>query len=199
MDSSTTQELIVKKSFISPLCIRVIQGERNKYIHIYKSTTMYSVCASIIYLHPSSPQTMKKGEKKKREEVKVVVYISLFFRSHGPPNSLLFPLGQFTSLDQMGIYYICTFQSRRPSVVPSRLFFPLHVAVFFFSFIWHEHFHNNTTAGWPAAAAVSTSFDQNFQSTKRKKNKNKMHSLFLVCIWFFWVVVGTEGSLAQAC
>lgn len=51
------------------------------------------------------------------------------FRSHGPPNSLLFPLGQFTSLDQMGIYYICTFQSRRPSVPPSGLF-PLHVAVF---------------------------------------------------------------------
>jgi hypothetical protein len=29
----------------------------------------------------------------------------------------------------MGIYYICTFQSRRPSVPPSGLF-PLHVAVF---------------------------------------------------------------------
>lgn len=197
MDSSTTQELIVKKSFISPLCIRVIQGERNRYIHIYKSTTMYSVCASIIYLHPSSPQTMKKGEKK-REEVKVVVYISLFFRSHGPPNSLLFPLGQFTSLDQMGIYYICTFQSRRPSVPPSGLF-PLHVAVFSSLLYGMKIFITIPPLVGRLLLLFRRRLIRTFNQPNRKK-KTKCTPYFSFVFYFiFFVVVGTEGSLAQAC
>jgi hypothetical protein len=125
---------------------------------------------------------MKKGEKK-REEVKVVVYISLFFRSHGPPNSLLFPLGQFTSLDQMGIYYICTFQSRRPSAPPSGLF-PLHVAVFSSLLYGMKIFITIPPLVGRLLLLFRRRLIRTFNQPNRKKNK--MHSLFLVCILFYF-------------
>ncbi len=61
---------------------------------------------------------------------------------------------------------------------------PTPCSSFFFSFIWHENFHNNTTAGWPTAAAVSTSFDQNFQSTKPKKKCTPYFSFVFYFIFF---------------
>jgi hypothetical protein len=76
MDSSTTQELIVKKSFISPLCIRVIQGERNRYIHIYKSTTMYSVCIYNLFASIVTPDDEKREKKKEKRSKLLYIFLS---------------------------------------------------------------------------------------------------------------------------
>jgi hypothetical protein len=137
-------------------------------------------------------------ENERKEEVKVVVYISLFFLSLSlTAHPILFSRwGNLRALTKWESIIFVPFNpvARRPPLWS----LPTSCSSFFFFFFYRYgmNFHNNTTAGcWSAAV----SFDQNFQSTQ--PNSLLLSNVF---VHFFFsrggILSWIEGSLlAQAC